>query len=597
MGTKSIRNVAIILGKQETGTFDRYSFPILGRPVASYPLMAARNSEIVEAVYLSSDSPALLGIGKNTDGVRLLERDLSQVTLTEEVRLAVRRIIADLGYAPEIVVLMLANSPCVKSEILDQALSVFDRHPDVSSVVTTMKRAEFDPNRVFKLNDANRLQRNSVFERSSKDVYFLDHRIIAVRVGTILETTENNDFFESLLGPATYPMIQQDGIWDIDYIWQVPIVERWLRQNGFSESQTPYLASRKTETSMLTTQSVSPVGAQAIQRVLITTVPFGEIDPRSVQLLKAEPQIEYVINPLGRKLKEHELAEMIRDFDVLIAGTEPITSRVMNNAPRLKLISRVGIGLDNVDLKAAKERGILVSYTPDPPAPAVAELTIAHMLNLLRRVPFVDRKIRSGIWRRVSGGRLTNMTVGIIGTGRVGSRVLRHLQGFAPKKILVNDLKPDMNLYEMYQAEYSDKETIFRNSDIITLHVPLTPRTNRLITSTEIDLMKPSALLINTSRGGIIDENDLYDALLQHRIGGAAIDVFVNEPYSGKLIEIDDVILSCHMGSMTDDCRSAMEIGATEEAVRFVRGEPLLGLVPSDEDSDSVEASSAASVP
>lgn len=584
---KVIKNIAIIFGKHEKDAFDRFTFPVLGRPVASYPLLAALNSEMVDAVYLSSDSQGLLLIGRNTDGVRLLEREASQRTLTEEVRFAVRTIIEDLGYVPEIVVLMLANSPCVKAVILDQALSVFEQHDGVDSVVTAMKRAEFNPMRVFKLKESNRLERHQLLDTSPEDVYFLDHRIIAIRAKTILNTTANNDYFESLLGQNTYPMIQQDGIWDIDYIWQVPIVEGWLRQNGFSEAHTPYppRLERRIDFPRVSAGDVpaAPVDPQAAKRILITTVPFGEINPLSVRMLEDEPHVQYVINPLGRKLKEHELAELIQDFDVVIAGTEPITKKVMQAAPRLKLISRVGIGLDNVDLGAAKELGILVSYTPDPPAPAVAELTIAHMLNLLRRVPLVDRKMRSGIWRRISGERLTNMVIGIIGTGRVGGRVLRHLQGFGPKRILVNDLKPDFNLYEMCHAEHVDKETIYRESDIITLHVPLTPLTQRLITRKEIELMKPTVSLINTSRGGIVDEQDLYDALAQHRISGAAVDVFVNEPYSGNLVEIDDTILSCHMGSMTNDCRYAMELQATEEAVRFVRGERLLQLVPTEE--------------
>ena len=149
------------------------------------------------------------------------------------------------------------------------------------------------------------------------------------------------------------------------------------------------------------------------------------------------------------------------DYDIIIAGTEPLNKNVLKRAKRLKLISRVGIGLDSVDLVAAKKFNIKVSYTPDAPSPAVAELTIAHILNALRYIPLVDRKLRSGIWDRLQGVRLSNMIIGIIGVGRIGRRVLKHLQGFNPKEILVNDLKPDYDFYNLHFAKHVEKEVIY----------------------------------------------------------------------------------------------------------------------------------------
>ncbi|MCK5175826.1 MAG: phosphoglycerate dehydrogenase, partial [Planctomycetes bacterium] len=299
--------------------------------------------------------------------------------------------------------------------------------------------------------------------------------------------------------------------------------------------------------------------------------------------LTKEPGVEFVINPKGRKLKESELPKIIKDCDIIIAGTEKYSREVLASADRLKLISRVGIGLDSIDLQAARDLGIIVSYTPDAPSPAVAELTIGLMFSLLRQIPLIDRKLRSGIWQRISGERLSNMVIGIIGTGRVGSRILKHLQGFHPKRIFVNDIHPDHNLYEMYHAELVEKETIYEKADIITLHVPLTPLTQGLIGKKELDTMKPNTRLINTSRGGIIDENALYNALIDKRIAGAAIDVYENEPYTGNLIELRNNVLTCHMGSMTKDCRKNMEIQAAEEAIRFIRSEPLKNIVPESE--------------
>ncbi|MFQ5652820.1 MAG: phosphoglycerate dehydrogenase, partial [bacterium] len=321
----------------------------------------------------------------------------------------------------------------------------------------------------------------------------------------------------------------------------------------------------------------------SIKRILITTVPFGEINPRPLEMLDELRSVEYLINPLGRKLKEVELIDLIPEFDVVIAGTEPITRQVLQRAPNLKVISRVGIGLDNVDLSAARELGIEVLYTPDAPSAAVAELTIAHMLNLLRHLPQVDRKMRSGTWQRQTGDRLANQTVGIIGVGRIGSRVLRILQGFQPGRILVNDLRPDVDLYRRLHAEHVDKETLYREADIISLHVPLTRKTKSLISANEIELMRSNVRLINTSRGAIVDEAALYAALKAGRIAGAALDVFEAEPYCGKLTELGNCLLSCHLGSMTRDCRAEMELRATEGVVRFVRGEKPLNVVPQEE--------------
>lgn len=312
-------------------------------------------------------------------------------------------------------------------------------------------------------------------------------------------------------------------------------------------------------------------------RVLITTVPFGEADRRPLDLLDRS-EVPYLINPIGRRLQESELADLIGEFTVLIAGTEPITAKVMDRAPGLGLISRVGIGLDSVDRRAARERGILVSYTPEAPAPAVAELTIGLMLSLLRFIPQADRDLRHGTWKRYMGRRLAETRVGIIGVGRIGKRVIRHLAGFGPK-ILANDIEPDRAFGSDLQIQWVEKEQIYREAGIISLHLPLTSATRRLITMRELDLMREDALLVNTSRGNMIDESDLAEALRRNRIGGAAIDVFEREPYSGELATLDRCLLTCHMGSMSVDCRARMELEATEEALRFVRNEPLRQMV------------------
>ena len=294
-------------------------------------------------------------------------------------------------------------------------------------------------------------------------------------------------------------------------------------------------------------------------KALITTIPFGENNRLPFELLE-NANIDYLVNPLNRKITEGELVEMITDFDVIIAGTEKISDKVMEKASNLKMISRVGIGLDSVDLLAAKRHGIKVSYTPDAPAPAVIDLTMGLMYSLLRRVHESNIQMHKGNWHRYFGKRLTECSIGIIGTGRVGSKVIKNLVALGCKIIYYYDKKVRLEDDDKRHVIFTSKEEIYKKSDIISLHVPLDLETNNMITIKEIKLMKKDVFLINTARGGIINEKDLYTALEKKLIAGAAIDVFEDEPYSGKLAKHDNCILTGHMGSMSVDCRTRMEI-------------------------------------
>jgi len=315
--------------------------------------------------------------------------------------------------------------------------------------------------------------------------------------------------------------------------------------------------------------------------VLVTTYPFGEIDRDPIALLETEG-ISYALNPAKRRLKEAELAEIIAPYEAMIAGTEPITESVLRKAPQLRLIARVGIGLDSVDLQAARARGVAVTYTPAAPSPAVAELAIAQMLALLRKTPLADNEIRRGTWHRHIGRRLGLMTVGIIGVGRIGRLLLGHLQGWSPR-ILVNDLKVDEKLADKSGCIWTDVETIYREADIISLHVPLTSQTRGMIGARQLSLLKKGAILINTARGELVDEAALAAALRMRPDLSAAIDVFAEEPYRGELTGLQNCLLSAHMGSATRDCRLRMELEAAEEVVRYFKGTPLAIPVPEEE--------------
>lgn len=316
-----------------------------------------------------------------------------------------------------------------------------------------------------------------------------------------------------------------------------------------------------------------------MSKALITTVPFGDKDSIPFDLLN-EAGIEYVINPLKKKLTEDELWGMIQGYDYLIAGTERISAKVLERADQLKFISRVGIGLDSVDLIAAQRKGIKVSYTPDAPAPAVAELTLGMMLTLMRSLHISNQQLHEGKWERIFGRRLGDVTIGLIGLGRIGKRVFNHLEGFNVPKILVNDIVNGSDTFGGLNVQWASKECIYKESDLISLHLPLNSQTRNLIGKNELLSMKKDAVIINTSRGGIINEKDLYEVLKSGHLAAAGIDVFEQEPYDGPLKEISNCLLTAHMGSMSIDCRTKMEIEATEEVVRFHRKIKLNGAVP-----------------
>ena len=318
-------------------------------------------------------------------------------------------------------------------------------------------------------------------------------------------------------------------------------------------------------------------------RVLVTTVPFGAHDRECLRLLETN-NISYVLNPHGQKLNEDQLKKLVPDFDVLIAGTEPITRFVLNEARNLKLISRVGVGLDSVDLLTCAEKNIAVSYTPDAPVNAVAELTIGLIFSLLRSVHISNLGMRQGKWARYFGKRITECSIGLIGYGRIGRAVASRLLPLHPKSILVHDIRKleDIKGETVIKVNVGLEE-LLQTCDVISIHVPLTKKSFNMLTKTELELMRSDAYIINTARGGIVNENDLYNALSSKVIAGAAVDVFEKEPYDGPLIYLENCLLTSHMGSMSLDCRAEMERRATQNVVDFILHQRLPGRVPLEE--------------
>ena len=316
-------------------------------------------------------------------------------------------------------------------------------------------------------------------------------------------------------------------------------------------------------------------------KVLVSTFPFAQTDPKAAELIINQGW-ELEFNPYGRKITLQELKVMLTGVDALIAGTEELNKDTLELANNLKLISRVGIGLDGIDWKEIKRRKIEVAYTPGAPTLSVAELTLGFILDLSRDITNTAINMRNRLWQRYTGRELTNKTVGIIGLGRIGKTLVRLLKPFNCK-ILVNDIKPDDKFIKENNLVLCEKKDIYKTADFITLHLPLTELTYHLIDEGVLKIMQKDAFLINTSRGPVIDEKAVYNALRNHQIKGVAIDVYEKEPYSGILCELNNIILTSHMGSCTEESRRAMEIGAAQAVVDFFTGAPLKNRVPDEE--------------
>lgn len=584
------RVAALVCGRLDDGRFPgRNLFPLVGRPMMVYPILAAQHARLVDRVFVSTDAPAIERAARHW-GADVIERPPTlagpSATLEQILVHGYDAITKTLGEEPEALVVLLCNAPTVTGGLIDKGVEVLRQDEALDAVMSVSRRNEYHPRYVLHLGEGGLLQQPAGLAElppSFEDAYFPDALLWVLRPRRLMDGLLRTVTPNCIVNCATqrvFPLIHE-GYGDVDHIWQIPAVEDWLRRRGFSEEGTPYESRQASAAPAAPPQAVGTRVRRERSRILITTIPFGEVDRRPLDLLDSLG-VAYDINPLGRKLTETELAELIGDVEVLIAGTEPITARVLERAPRLRLISRVGIGLDSVDLAAARRHGVHVTYTPDAPSPAVAELTVGLMLAALRFIPHADRAVRNGSWHRYMGGRLEGQTVGVLGVGRVGTRVIRHLAGFGPR-IMANDLKPDEEFGVAHQVQWADKATIYREADLITLHLPLTPQTKNLITRRDIDLMKPGAILVNTSRGNMINEADLVEALRTRRIAAAALDVFQREPYAGPLGTAENCILTCHMGSMSQDCRIRMELEATEEVIRYLKGEPLGRLVPEEE--------------
>lgn len=273
------------------------------------------------------------------------------------------------------------------------------------------------------------------------------------------------------------------------------------------------------------------------------------------------------------------MISLLQGVHALIAGSEPLTERVLQKASKLAIIARTGVGTDNIDLRAARARGIRVTITPGLTSRAVADLTMGLLLCLARRVCFSDRAVRGGKWERSIGVDLEGRVLGILGLGAIGKLVSRRALAFDMRVVACDPIR-DEAFAASHGIQYIDLQDLLTQSDFVSLHLPLTDATVGLLAERELRAMKPTAYLINTARGRLVKESALVRALREQWIAGAALDVFATEPPTGSpLLRMDSVILTPHIGAWTAEAWQAMAEQAAAEVVRALKGEPALHAV------------------
>ncbi|MCC5990695.1 MAG: hydroxyacid dehydrogenase [Thermosphaera sp.] len=298
----------------------------------------------------------------------------------------------------------------------------------------------------------------------------------------------------------------------------------------------------------------------------------SRIHEKAIQLLKENGfEVTIVEEP-----NEDELARIIKGFDGLIVRSKPlVTRKVIESADRLKVIARAGVGLDNIDVKAAEERGIALINAPESSTQSVAELAIGLMLAVARKIAFSDKRMREGYWakKEAMGVELSGKTLGVIGVGRIGSAVARIAKYGFNMHILYYDVACRDDLNKELGAECVSIEELLKRSDIVTIHVPLLPETRHMINEEKLRLMKKTAILINTSRGAVVDTAALVKALSEGWIAGAGLDVFEEEPLpkDHPLTKLDNVVLTPHIGASTKEAQEKAGVEVARKIVEFFK--------------------------
>lgn len=294
------------------------------------------------------------------------------------------------------------------------------------------------------------------------------------------------------------------------------------------------------------------------------------INEKGIDALKkvAEVVVDTDISP-------EELLNTIEKYEgIIVRSRTKVTRDVIEKAKNLKIIARAGVGVDNVDVEAATEKGIMVVNAPESTSITVAEHTLGLMLSVARKIAIADKSVKENKWEksRFMGVELRNKTLGVVGMGRIGSQVVSRCKAFEMDAIVYDPYLPEEVAKQM-GVQLTDLETVLKNSDFITIHVPLTEETKHLISTKEIEIMKDTAFIINCARGGIIDEDALYEGLLNNKIGGAGLDVYeIEPPKNNKLLELDNIVCTPHIAASTKEAQRDAAIIVANEVIEVFQG-------------------------
>ena len=320
---------------------------------------------------------------------------------------------------------------------------------------------------------------------------------------------------------------------------------------------------------------------RSMRVVLVSSRSFGKVIPVGKMILTRGGFDVRHIGPEERPIDEDRMTEIVNreDPDAIICGPEPITEKVLGASKTLRMVMMHGVGVDHIDVAAATGRGIVVANAPGANTAAVADLTIAAMLAVLRHICEANQTTKAGSWDRHLGHELGEMTIGVIGTGRIGAYVIKRLGGFG-SHILAYDVIQDRHLIEEFGVTYVTLEKLLAESDVITLHIPMMEETRKMIGRQELERMQRTACLINTARGGLVDEEALYDHLKANRTAGAALDVFSVEPPRGSpLLDLENVLATPHVASYTAEATERLDRACAETIVNTFSEKPCSNIL------------------
>jgi D-3-phosphoglycerate dehydrogenase len=308
-------------------------------------------------------------------------------------------------------------------------------------------------------------------------------------------------------------------------------------------------------------------------RLLVTPTSYGKNDSRLKTELEAQVQ-EVIYNPTGKPLSSVEVAALLPGIDGYIAGLDAIDAHALNAADRLKVICRYGVGIDNVDLDACRQKGVILTNTPGANSVSVAELALGLILALARQIPEAVEAVHQGKWPRYSGISLEGKVIGILGLGAIGKQLARRLHGF-DCHLMAFDPYADATFARENQVELASMEEVTAKSDFVSLHLPLLPETRNLVNEAFLNRMKKGSFLINTSRGEVVDEDALLSSLQSGHLKGAGLDAFCAEPPDPKnpLLNLPQVIATPHLGAQTDGATSNMGWFAMRDCLAVLKNE------------------------